>query len=93
MKAVGINDFTFLFGGISVPGNQVFLLRRNVVGIVNLKPLAKGHVLVCSRREARRLKDLNEIETLDLWYSALEVQRKMEDIHRVRTSRSGIIFA
>ena len=83
MKTAGIDNFVFNFGGIKVPGGQVFLLRKNVVGIVNLKPYDDGHVLVCSRREVTRMKFLNEAETLDLWYSAMEVQKTMEDIYKV----------
>eukprot|EP00331_Platyophrya_macrostoma_P019219 CAMPEP_0176474910 /NCGR_PEP_ID=MMETSP0127-20121128/43305_1 /TAXON_ID=938130 /ORGANISM="Platyophrya macrostoma, Strain WH" /LENGTH=145 /DNA_ID=CAMNT_0017870431 /DNA_START=39 /DNA_END=476 /DNA_ORIENTATION=- len=74
MKSTGIDSFIFNFGGIKIPGKHVFLLRRNVVGIVNLKPLTDGHV--------NRMKLLNEAETLDLWYSAMEVQKTMEDIYK-----------
>lgn len=61
-------------------------MRKNVVGMVNLKPLAPGHVLVCSRRKAKRIKDLNEIETLDLWVTAQEVQKVIEDIYKTTCS-------
>lgn len=84
MKSAGIDSFSFNFGGTTIPGFQVFLLRRNVIGIVNVKPAVEGHVLVCSRRsDVSRLKSLNEAETLDLWYSAMEVQKTMEEIYKV----------
>lgn len=77
------NVFTWKYGTIDIPATQIFLLRKNVVGIVNLKPILPGHVLVCPRRNVLRLRDLNEIETLDLWLSITEVQKVIEDIYKV----------
>ena len=76
----------FTFGTTEIQTSQIFLLRKNVVGLVNLRPLSSGHVLVCSRRRVKRLKDLNEIETIDLWLSAQEIQRVMQDIYKVNLS-------
>ncbi len=33
-----------------IPSSQIFLLRKNVFGMTNLKPFVPGHVLICSRR-------------------------------------------
>jgi diadenosine tetraphosphate (Ap4A) HIT family hydrolase len=39
-----------VFGLSVIPSSQIFLLRKNVFGIVNHRPFVEGHVLVCSRR-------------------------------------------
>ncbi len=39
-----------IFGQNIIPSSQIFLLRKNVVGIINHKPFVPGHVLICSRR-------------------------------------------
>jgi bis(5'-adenosyl)-triphosphatase len=75
--------FTWKYGKIDIPASQIFLLRKNVVGLVNLKPVSPGHVLVCPRKQVLRLKDLNEIETCDLWLSVAEVQKVIEEIYKV----------
>ena len=82
-KSILNSSSIFTFGTIEIQTSQIFLLRKNVVGLVNLKPLSPGHVLVCSRKRVKRLKELNEIETIDLWLSAQEIQKVMQDIYKV----------
>lgn len=38
--------------------------------MVNIKPFSDGHVLVVPKRYVKRIYDLTEIETLDLWMTA-----------------------
>jgi bis(5'-adenosyl)-triphosphatase len=47
-----------------------------------LKPIVPGHVLVVARRSVARLKELTEIETLDLWLTAQEVAKIIEQIYQ-----------
>jgi len=47
-----------IFGVSIIPATQIFLLRKNVFGMINHRPFAPGHVLVCSRREVGKLQDL-----------------------------------
>ncbi len=82
-KSLLANVFTWKFGNFDVPATEIFLLRKNVVGLVNLKPITAGHVLVCPRRPAARLQDLTEIETVDLWLSVTEVHKVIEEIYKV----------
>ena len=82
-KSLLANVFTWKYGNIDIPASQIFLLRKNVVGLVNLKPITSGHVLVCPRRNVLRLRDLNEIETVDLWLSVTEVHRVIEELYKV----------
>lgn len=39
-----------VFNNSVIPHSQIFLIRKNVFGLINLKPYIKGHVLICSRR-------------------------------------------
>jgi len=82
-KSLLANVFTWKFGVVDIPATQIFLLRKNVVGLVNLKPIGPGHVLVCPRRNVNRLRDLTEIETVDLWLSVTEVHKVIEDLYKV----------
>ncbi|GAY59991.1 hypothetical protein CUMW_198610 [Citrus unshiu] len=40
------------------------------------------HVLVCSRREAKRFADLTADETTDLWLTAQKVGKQLESYHK-----------
>jgi Diadenosine tetraphosphate (Ap4A) hydrolase and other HIT family hydrolases len=82
-KSILSSGFVWKYGKIDIPASQIFLLRKNVVGFVNLKPAVPGHVLVSPRKQVQRLKELNEIETCDLWLSVAEVQKVIEEIYKV----------
>ena len=53
--------------------------------MVNQKPLVPGHVLVCPTRVVQHLRDLTELETLDLFVCAKEITKKFEDTYTVRS--------
>ena len=72
-----------IFGQSIIPPSQIFLLRKNVFAMVNHKPFAPGHVLVCSRAPAPKLQDLTEVETIDLFMTAHEVSRKLQQIYQI----------
>jgi hypothetical protein len=44
-----------IFNNTIIPHSQIFLIRKNVFGLINLKPFVKGHVLICSRRPVPKL--------------------------------------
>ncbi|KRW99635.1 HIT-like domain [Pseudocohnilembus persalinus] len=75
-----------LFDKILIPVSNIFLLRKNVYAMVNLKPIVEGHVLVCSRRVVPRLYDLSEVETLDFWVTVQEVAKTLEKIYQCECS-------
>ncbi|GAA6000867.1 hypothetical protein JCM10207_004698 [Rhodosporidiobolus poonsookiae] len=60
--------------------NQVFFLSsaRLTMGIVNLKPLVPGHVLVVPTRVTPRLRDLTPDEVSDLFASVHHISRVIE---------------
>ena len=52
MKAVkSLATQTVQFGKESIQINKLFILRKNVYGLVNHKPIRPGHVLVVVRRQ------------------------------------------
>ena len=61
------------FGPIKIPPTQVFVESPLSVGLVNLKPVVPGHVLILSRRVAARFADLTAEETADIWHLAKRV--------------------
>ena len=82
-KSMLSQSFSWKFGKNDIASSQIFLFRKNVIGFVNIKPIVPGHVLVSPRKGVTRLKELNEIETCDLWLSVAEVQKVIEDIYKV----------
>lgn len=44
-----------IFNHTIIPSTQIFLIRKNVFGLINVKPFVKGHVLICSRRPVPKL--------------------------------------
>lgn len=55
--------------------SQIFFRSRRSLGLVNLKPIVPGHVLVIPRRVVPRLADLEEEEVSDLFLSVQTVTR------------------
>lgn len=71
------------FGPFSV-SKQVFHLSRSQLsyGLVNLKPLLPGHVLICPVRSVPRLSQLSIKETADLFNTVRLVSRTLERVYR-----------
>ena len=60
---------------------QVFLKTQHSFGVVNLKPILPGHVLVCPLQPHRRLTDLSAAETTDLFATVQRVQRMLSRVY------------
>ncbi|KAJ2760261.1 Dinucleoside triphosphate hydrolase [Coemansia nantahalensis] len=73
---------TLRFGPIAVPLSQAFFASKHAFGLVNLKPIRPGHVLVVSRRPARRFAELTPDEVADLFVQGQRVSRTIERLHR-----------
>lgn len=71
------------FGSFAI-SNQVFHLSRSQLsyGLVNLKPLLPGHVLICPVRSVPRLSQLSVSETADLFNTVRIVSRTIERVYR-----------
>jgi bis(5'-adenosyl)-triphosphatase len=50
-----------VFNNKIIPHSQIFLMRKNVFGLINHKPCVQGHVLICSRRIIPKIEDLTEV--------------------------------
>ncbi|KAI8069746.1 fragile histidine triad protein [Gilbertella persicaria] len=68
----------YRFGPHIIHESQIFFKSKLALGIVNLKPIAPGHVLVIPRRVAARLADLDVEETVDLMMSAQSIGNVVE---------------
>ena len=77
------------FGPIDIPASQVFAETSLSVGLVNLKPVVPGHVLIVSKRVVPRFHDLTADETADLWSLANRVGHALEE----RVGATSITFA
>jgi diadenosine tetraphosphate (Ap4A) HIT family hydrolase len=71
-----------LFGNDLLNSGVTFILRKNVMAFVAGRALTKGHVIVSPRRVLKRLTELNEIETLELWCCSQEVVKVLENIYK-----------
>ncbi|KAI9334755.1 HIT-like domain-containing protein [Obelidium mucronatum] len=62
----------FKFGPHTITANEIFYSTRTTFGLVNLKPVTPGHVLLIPRRVVARYSELTAAEASDL---ALAAQR------------------
>ena len=64
---------------------RVFLRRRYVFGMVNDRPVVDGHILVCPVRQVRSMRDLTELEYLELFTCAREIAAKFQQAYPVQS--------
>lgn len=80
MSSTASDEQVIKFGPFEVT-KQVFLRTHHVYGLVNLKPIVPGHVLVCPLKPHRRLTDLSTEETTDLFSTVQLIQRMLGRIY------------
>jgi bis(5'-adenosyl)-triphosphatase len=68
----------FKFGPWNIPSWEIFLTTPLSLGLVNLKPVAPGHVLLIPRRVVNRFTDLSKEEVEDLFLNAQTVGQVVE---------------
>ncbi|KAJ3234806.1 hypothetical protein HDU81_001136 [Chytriomyces hyalinus] len=66
------------FGPFPISATEVFYSTRLTFGLVNLKPVTPGHVLVIPRRVVPRFADLTQSEATDLILSAQRIGAVVE---------------
>ena len=69
---------TVQFGKFQLQASQVFFESDLVLGVVNLKPIVPGHVLVIPKRVVDRFGDLTREEVVDLWTSVHRIGPALE---------------
>eukprot|EP01132_Coremiostelium_polycephalum_P006811 gene6811-8450_t len=79
----------FYFGPYLIRQSEIFFQSEFSVGIVNLKPVLPGHILVCPKRIVPRFYDLTSEEVTDLWDSAKKISRVIEKHY----NGDGLTFA
>lgn len=75
-----LQDDQLIFGKFKIDKSQIFYesASRLTNGIVNLRPIVPGHVLVIPKRITPKLADLTDEEYDDLWRSARTIQKALE---------------
>lgn len=68
----------YMFGPHTISAGQVFFKTKYSLGLVNLKPILPGHVLVISRRNVPRFLDLSPEEVSDMFQSAQRIGHIIE---------------
>jgi bis(5'-adenosyl)-triphosphatase len=64
---------------------QIFFASRHSLGLVNLKPIVPGHVLVIPKRICPRLADLDENEAEDFFKSIHLISKRMENYFKAQS--------
>uniref|UniRef100_A0A0N5BAD2 Nitrilase and fragile histidine triad fusion protein NitFhit n=1 Tax=Strongyloides papillosus TaxID=174720 RepID=A0A0N5BAD2_STREA len=68
----------YMFANIKIPKDHVFYKSKYTFAFVNLRPIVKGHVLICPIRHVKRLGDLTDEETCDLFLVTKKIQGVLE---------------
>ncbi|KAI9483727.1 MAG: HIT-like domain-containing protein [Benjaminiella poitrasii] len=67
------------FGKFNISRDEVFYESKHSLGLVNLKPITQGHVLVIPKRVVLRYSLLTIDEIVDLTTSAREICKVLEN--------------
>ncbi|XP_055922444.1 nitrilase and fragile histidine triad fusion protein NitFhit [Eupeodes corollae] len=67
------------FGPQIIPKSTIFFESKYCYAFTNLRCVVKGHVLVSTKRQAPRLKDLNPDEISDLFTTVCKIQKMLEE--------------
>ncbi|XP_019439571.1 PREDICTED: bifunctional bis(5'-adenosyl)-triphosphatase/adenylylsulfatase FHIT-like [Lupinus angustifolius] len=70
------------FGPHKIPQSSVFYTTDLSFAFVNLRPIVPGHVLICPKREVKRVADLTAEEITEMWIIAQKLGRKLESYHK-----------
>ncbi|EGF76992.1 hypothetical protein BATDEDRAFT_6817, partial [Batrachochytrium dendrobatidis JAM81] len=73
---------TIKFGPWPIRSSEIFFTSKLSYGLVNLKPLVPGHVLVISRRLVVRFNDLTSEEVSDMFSSVHQISKVIEKLHK-----------
>ncbi|CAD5219690.1 unnamed protein product [Bursaphelenchus okinawaensis] len=85
-NSVQKNYETLKFAEIPIPPEQIFYRSEYSYSFVNLKPVVPGHVLVSPIRQVKRLTDLDDKETADLFIVAKKIQKFLETYYKLNAT-------
>lgn len=68
----------YFFGPHVLHSSQIFFESKLCLGIVNIKPIVPGHVLIIPKRVEDRVTNLTSDEYFDLFSCAREIGPKLE---------------
>ncbi|KAI8892922.1 HIT-like domain-containing protein [Globomyces pollinis-pini] len=74
-----------LFGPHTIRASEIFFTSKYSFGLVNLKPVVPGHVLVISRRVVDRVTNLTPDEVSDMFQSAQLISTEIEKFHKAES--------
>lgn len=75
----------FYFGPHNITAEQIFFNSKLSFGLVNLKPIVPGHVLVISKRVVHRFNSLTAPEVQDLFLSASLITKRIEKLYAAQS--------
>ncbi|XP_024634279.1 bifunctional bis(5'-adenosyl)-triphosphatase/adenylylsulfatase FHIT [Medicago truncatula] len=78
------------FGPYKIHHSSVFHTTDLSFAFVNLRPAVPGHVLICPKREVKRVADLTDDENIELWRIAHKLGRQLESYHNASSLRLAI---
>ncbi|KAG4920446.1 hypothetical protein JHK84_049299 [Glycine max] len=83
------------FGPHKIHHSSVFYTSNLSFAFVNLRPAVTGHILfnmmlTIHDREVKRVADLTDDETIDLWRIAKKLGRQLESYHKASSLSFGI---
>ncbi|KAF5300030.1 hypothetical protein FQR65_LT09287 [Abscondita terminalis] len=76
----------FLFSEKVIPNSVVFYCTPYSYAFTNIRCVVPGHVLVASRRPAKRLGDLSISEANDFIQTTIKVQKLVENVYKAKSS-------
>eukprot|EP00428_Durinskia_dybowskii_P070848 CAMPEP_0170412214 /NCGR_PEP_ID=MMETSP0117_2-20130122/30850_1 /TAXON_ID=400756 /ORGANISM="Durinskia baltica, Strain CSIRO CS-38" /LENGTH=148 /DNA_ID=CAMNT_0010669891 /DNA_START=197 /DNA_END=640 /DNA_ORIENTATION=+ len=80
----------YFFGPHLLHNSQIFFESQLSIGIVNLKPIVPGHVLVIPKRVEPRLMSLTSEEYLDLFSTARIIAPRIEEHYQAEAMNVAI---
>lgn len=80
--AADSTTYNAVFGPHLITQDQIFYSTDLSLGLVNIRPVLPGHVLVIPRRRVPRFTNLSNEEVSDLWTIAKKVGKALESYFR-----------
>ncbi|VDN05729.1 unnamed protein product [Thelazia callipaeda] len=81
-----IGNDDYVFGDHKIPSEHVFYRTSHTFCFVNRKPVLQGHVLICPIRYVKRLTELSNVETADLFITSKKIQAVLESYYKTTSS-------